>query len=61
MQAFCQERVGQVTANSFAGMKNLGPRIAFMASPGREYVEAMLATWLLRGIAVPLCQSHPKE
>jgi len=38
-----------------------GPRIAFMAAPGRDYVEATLAAWMVKGIAVPLCLSHPEE
>lgn len=35
------------------------PRVALMCDPGVEYVSSTLATWLSRGIAVPLCLSHP--
>lgn len=35
------------------------PRVAIMADPGPAYVAATYATWLRRGIAVPLCLSHP--
>ena len=36
-----------------------GERVAIMAPPNRHYVEATWGTWLARGIAVPLCLSHP--
>ncbi|CAL8462060.1 g1591 [Coccomyxa elongata] len=35
------------------------PRIAVMAPPGREYVEAIWGAWLAKGTPVPLCTSHP--
>lgn len=35
------------------------PRIAVMCSPGNAYVSAMFASWLMQGIFVPLCPSHP--
>ncbi len=34
-------------------------RVAFMASPGADYVVMQWAIWLAGGIAVPLCLSHP--
>lgn len=35
------------------------PRVAVMADPGAGYVASTFGTWLDRGIAVPLCLSHP--
>lgn len=37
------------------------PRIAIMASPGGGYVSGVFAAWLVGGIAVPLCPSHPDK
>lgn len=34
-------------------------RIAFMISPGFEYVATQWGIWLAGGVAVPLCLSHP--
>ena len=34
-------------------------RIAFMVTPGFEYVTTQWAIWLAGGVAVPLCISHP--
>ena len=41
------------------GSQREQPRIAIMCNPGRDYVSATWAAWLGRGIAVPLCLSHP--
>ena len=35
------------------------PRVAIMSEPGPGFVASTYATWLRRGIAVPLCLSHP--
>lgn len=35
------------------------PRVALAAEPGLAYAAGTLGTWLARGIAVPLCLSHP--
>lgn len=37
-----------------------GERVAFLCSPGSDYVAAQWAAWRLGGCAVPLCVSHPK-
>ena len=34
-------------------------RVAFMVSPGFDYVSALWGIWQAGGIAVPLCLSHP--
>ena len=34
-------------------------RVAFMVTPGFDYVKTQWAIWLAGGIAVPLCTSHP--
>ena len=36
-----------------------GPRVALMSDPGAAYVAGTFAAWLHRGIAVPLCLTHP--
>ncbi|PSC68906.1 malonate-ligase [Micractinium conductrix] len=36
-----------------------GPRVALMAEPGADWVAGAYATWLHRGIWVPLCLTHP--
>lgn len=36
-----------------------GPRVAIMAEPSASFVAGTMGTWLHRGIAVPLCLSHP--
>ena len=36
-----------------------GPRVALFAEPGADYVAGQYATWLHRGITVPLCLTHP--
>ena len=36
-------------------------RIAFMITPGFDYVSVQWAIWKAGGIAVPLCTSHPVE
>lgn len=41
------------------GSQREQPRIAIMCDPGHDYVSATWAAWLGRGIAVPLCLSHP--
>ncbi|KAI8109331.1 hypothetical protein M9434_000615 [Picochlorum sp. BPE23] len=35
------------------------PRVAIMASRGTNFVSGMFASWMIQGIAVPLCPSHP--
>ena len=35
------------------------PRVAIMASRGANFVSGMFASWMIKGIAVPLCPSHP--
>jgi malonyl-CoA/methylmalonyl-CoA synthetase len=34
-------------------------RVAFMVSPGFNYVKTLWAIWQAGGIAVPLCITHP--
>ena len=52
-------------AHSFAttllmGKNDLGEaRVAFMVTPGFDYVKVQWAIWQAGGIAVPLCLSHP--
>lgn len=48
---------GSATLPADAG--EYGPRVALFAEPGAEYVAGQFATWLHRGISVPLCLSHP--
>lgn len=65
---FRDRRYGDVLASSVhlqqalrvaLGSQREQPRIAIMCDPGRDYVSATWAAWLGRGIAVPLCLSHP--
>lgn len=35
------------------------PRVAIMVSRGANFVSGMFASWMIKGIAVPLCPSHP--
>jgi malonyl-CoA/methylmalonyl-CoA synthetase len=37
----------------------LEKRVAFMVSPGFDYVKTQWGIWLAGGIAVPLCTTHP--
>ena len=34
-------------------------RVAFMVSPGFDYVKTLWAIWIAGGVAVPLCITHP--
>ena len=36
-----------------------GARVALLCSPGRDFVTALLGTWLAGGVAVPLHPDHP--
>ncbi len=36
-----------------------GDRVAILARPGRDFVTALLGTWLAGGLAVPLHPDHP--
>eukprot|EP00250_Pteridium_aquilinum_P019685 c24533_g1_i3 orf=486-2168(-) len=38
-----------------------GPRVGIVAKPSAEFVAGMWATWLCRGIAVPLALSYPES
>ena len=38
-----------------------GCRVAFIASPGVDYVRTLIGTWQAGAVAVPLCVSHPAE
>ena len=35
-------------------------RVAVLARPGRDYVDALMGIWRAGGVAVPLCVSHPR-
>jgi malonyl-CoA/methylmalonyl-CoA synthetase len=50
----------QIANHLLAGKKDLNQaRIAFMLSPGFDYVATQWAIWKSGGIAVPLCISYP--
>jgi len=50
----------QIAAHLLAEKKDLKEsRVAFMLSPGFEYVAVQWAIWQAGGIAVPLCVSYP--
>ena len=49
-----------VATNLLRGQNDLEEQpIAFMVSPGFEYVSTLWGIWQAGGIAVPICLSHP--
>ncbi|MBO0938259.1 acyl-CoA synthetase [Fibrella sp. HMF5335] len=55
----------QTAAQRFArvllgnGADLAGARVAFMVTPGFDYVRVQRGIWLAGGVAVPLCTTHP--
>ncbi len=50
----------QIAHQLLAGRSDLNQeRIAFMVSPGLDYVATIWGIWKAGGIAVPLCLSYP--
>lgn len=49
----------EAAARSAAAAADTSPRVALMCDPSAAYVAGMFAAWMHRGIAVPLCLSHP--
>jgi malonyl-CoA/methylmalonyl-CoA synthetase len=54
------ERSTQVALHLLQGQADLNQaRVAFMVSPGINYVATLWGIWKAGGIAVPLCLSYP--